>query len=327
MTQQYVSDNVSDRVRQQIMDRIHCYFYHSYDIGNRLKSQEKLTVNCINNESIDPDESKDINNKSWNGIQNILNNKRNKIKNVATLIHNRMNIKYNPFSDLLHVTDSNGSDNGKTSKSNKMYNFGFKFDYGYRLEDGLTRKPNYTHLREDYVSVSPKYSSLKQELITNEISLISAEQFHNEHKKAQMYFRSHYCRKAFTSRKWLDRYQDDPIQWVFSVEHILSLMIYCNYTELQCEFSKTFRENNGHKHNNFFWLGKNLKISVHKFGSQIRLDDKIQNGPLWMLYISEERKQAIAAGEVPRKISAFYHGINKRLSMPEYVGGFGYEMG
>ena len=45
-------------------------------------------------------------------------------------------------------------------------------------------------------------------------------------------------------------------------------MIYCNYDVLQYEFSKTYRESIS-KHNNFYHLGKYLKMAVRRFGTVI----------------------------------------------------------
>eukprot|EP01084_Bolivina_argentea_P215562 365976_1 len=85
------------------------------------------------------------------------------------------------------------------------------------------------------------------------------------------------------------------------MEYLLSLMIYCNYTNLQCEFSKTYRTGDRHKnnynynHDEFYHFGKNLKIAVHNFGTKIKCG----------------------------KINRFYHGLHKVLQFPMYNGEFG----
>eukprot|EP01084_Bolivina_argentea_P028948 53768_1 len=63
----------------------------------------------------------------------------------------------------------------------------------------------------------------------------------------------------------------------FTVQHLLSLMIYCNWTKLQYQFSKTYRQikcnetkhNVKKRHSNYFWLGKYLKDSVNRFGDRV----------------------------------------------------------
>ena len=40
-------------------------------------------------------------------------------------------------------------------------------------------------------------------------------------------------------------------------------MTYCNYTNFQHLFSKTYRENDGKDHTQFYWFGKLLKEAVN----------------------------------------------------------------
>eukprot|EP01084_Bolivina_argentea_P150799 263311_1 len=67
-------------------------------------------------------------------------------------------------------------------------------------------------------------------------------------------------------------------------------MVYCNFTELQYQFSKTYGDKESDSsHAEFFNLGKNLKIAVHKFGTEIREGN----------------------------IKTFYHGVGKLLLFDE----------
>eukprot|EP01084_Bolivina_argentea_P063831 116445_1 len=76
-----------------------------------------------------------------------------------------------------------------------------------------------------------------------------------------------------------------------TIEFILSMMIYCNFDSLQTEFSKTYRMYDGKMHCNFYFLGKNLKISVSTFGTYF-----FHNGD----------------------ITKLYHGIGEKLAFPTY---------
>eukprot|EP01084_Bolivina_argentea_P088710 160160_1 len=109
------------------------------------------------------------------------------------------------------------------------------------------------------------------------------EQFNNEYTKSSIKLQSNYCNQNFVE------YYSRKVNWKFSIQHLLSLMIYCNYTELQFELSKTYRENGGDNHTNFYFWGKYLKISVHRFNHE------------------------------NSKVSTFYHGIGKQLLWPQYV--------
>ena len=78
-----------------------------------------------------------------------------------------------------------------------------------------------------------------------------------------------------------------------NLEHILALMMYCNFTELQCHFSKTYRTDNGQKQAQFYHLGKLLKLTVHTFGLCC----------------------------LGRGFESFCHGIGEKLSFPMILTG------
>eukprot|EP01084_Bolivina_argentea_P212617 361351_1 len=68
-------------------------------------------------------------------------------------------------------------------------------------------------------------------------------------RKASILFNSKHCKSTY--RPFDDDYY---LQRHIGIEHLLSMMIYCNYTNLQYQFSKTYRENKGVNHNNFYWM-------------------------------------------------------------------------
>eukprot|EP01084_Bolivina_argentea_P279283 477447_1 len=82
-----------------------------------------------------------------------------------------------------------------------------------------------------------------------------------------------------------------------TTNHILSLMIYCNYDHLQYKFSMTYRDNIT-EHNNYYHLGYFLKFLVHEFGQSV-YDNSI--------HYLQRRPQ-------------YYHGISEQLVFPVAVG-------
>eukprot|EP01084_Bolivina_argentea_P319351 553917_1 len=145
------------------------------------------------------------------------------------------------------------------------YSFGKRFIYGY---PGENMHVSHGQTAEIF---SLKYKHLKEELLTNEIFVATTEQFKLEYRKAKMHLNSQYCRANFI--EWTQYRQNILIQtWKISVENILSLMFYCNYDRLQNELSKTYRESTDKfkNHKEFYHLGKMLKITVHKYGVEIR---------------------------------------------------------
>eukprot|EP01084_Bolivina_argentea_P311826 539809_1 len=79
-----------------------------------------------------------------------------------------------------------------------------------------------------------------------------------------------------------------------TLQHILSLLIYCNYTQLQYEFSKTYRMYEGRKHKHYYYLGKYLKMSCNTFG--------------------EFAMSAYKGYE-----HTFYHGVSQKLLFHRYI--------
>eukprot|EP01084_Bolivina_argentea_P065303 119028_1 len=216
---------------RQIIDKIHCYYCHCFDVGHRLSIKEKLIIN---------------NEINFNKTHNILQTKWKKLNNN---IHQPS--KYNQ----LNIESENKNNTHETITQDNIYKLGCLFDYE---ESGY------------YIPVRPKYSSLKDEIINNEISILTIEQFSTEYQKAIKNFVSYYRKQKYP---------------YFTIEYLLVLMIYCNYTKLQYEFSKTYREENGEKHSNFFWMGYLLKDVIDAYGT------KIYEGT----------------------INSFYHGIGKKL--------------
>eukprot|EP01084_Bolivina_argentea_P010114 18859_1 len=170
----------------------------------------------------------------------------------------------------------------------KRYSYGIQFEYGYEGDLGELWCYN-------AVPVCAKYSSLKEELLKNRIATLLAEQFNTEYEKAEIHFHSKYCKNRFGScTEKIQSYK--TIKYNLSMHHILSLMVYCNYTELQYKFSQSYRAKGAqYVHKNFYYLGKYLKIAVQKFGTLINKGN----------------------------IDSFYHGIGQRLLFPKYIDQYG----
>eukprot|EP01084_Bolivina_argentea_P125213 221869_1 len=245
--------------QMQILDKLHCYFEHCYDIGNKIPNKNNTNLQHTDRKDIDNDEITQILiNKQIKNQFDLLSNKPC-INNEE--LHDRLTNKYNQLNEYVCKPHANNDDY-------KTYKFGQQYLYGYN--DEFCR-----HGGVGAISVSQKYRSLKEELVSNDIFRMTVEQFGQEMTKAQIHFASYYRKKHYPK---------------MLIEYLLSLSIYCNYTELQYHFSKTYRENDS-THSNFFHFGKNLKISLHLLGTEIG------NG----------------------KLKRFYHGISEELTFPQIV--------
>eukprot|EP01083_Nonionella_stella_P025711 70828_1 len=235
----------------QILDKIHCYYSHCYDIGNKLTSKDHAIINEQKCEQID-DVDRLLRNQTIIPMKRIQKRIRQSCQHINGI--QQTSSKYNNQLIQPIIND-------------QMYSFGIEFCYGYDTE----------YNTENAIKIKAKYASLKHELTHNEISHINIEQFNVEYSKAQIHFNSHYRRKH-------------AMMGELKMHHLLALLIYCNYDFLQCEFSKTYRDNIS-EHNNFYYLGKYIKIAVHDFGENIG-----------------------------RKYKKLYHGVSKELLFPQIIG-------
>eukprot|EP01084_Bolivina_argentea_P024564 45765_1 len=197
------NQNNAERISYyQILDKIHTFFHHCHDIGNRLLIEEQNIINNQKKIKNDDISVHSINNKLIK-LHQILTKKRKTVRKYHKL-SNRMSIKYNQLNSPNHKN---------------MYCFGCEYRY-----DGTGEK-----YENNVLVINPKYSSLKEELTTNEIetATISVLQFNNIFLKAQVHFKTEFRKQNFTE---------------ISIQNLLSLMVYCNFDVLQYEFSKTYRE-------------------------------------------------------------------------------------
>ena len=164
-------------------------------------------------------------------------------------------------------------------KAAANFEIGHEFYYGFAAEECKSA-----------IMIDPKYTSLKEELISNNLCRLTAAQFNAEYLKAKLNYNSQYCRKRIHANEY-DVYKED---WEFLLQHVLVLQIYCNFTDLQYHFSKTYRQDDeGKDHTNFYFMGLYLKIATQIFGTLVSKGN----------------------------IKIFYHGMSEQLSFSHYFFG------
>eukprot|EP01084_Bolivina_argentea_P065304 119034_1 len=251
--------DVEDSVNIQCMDKLHCYIYHSND-GCQSRSDSRMSIN--------------------NQLQKPL-----KVRSNKSQFKILRSYKYNQFPKETKQTDQNVFHLGYAfsyNVKNKYYHTGDTIEsvteigkkmiiaaHGDKLNVEES-KTNYDCDRGVYPKrVRPKYHNLKQELINNKFVALTMLQFYSEYKKSQKHFNSRYCKSTlrnFNFRKDL------------SIEYVLSVMIYCNFTLLQYEFSKTYRDNKGNDHDEFYYFGKYINIMVNNYGTSVKQGDVFYHG-------------------------------------------------
>ena len=105
-------DQIKEIVTQQILDKIHCFYQHTFDIGYRLNSNERLKINQVQNEEIAQNKSVLYNQTLFNKHQ-----------------HHKQIMILNGNKASSHKHNQLYSTNDESTINNKMYSFGFKFKY------------------------------------------------------------------------------------------------------------------------------------------------------------------------------------------------------
>eukprot|EP01083_Nonionella_stella_P127809 387163_1 len=311
------SDTAGD-ARSQIMDTIHCYYQHCYDIGNRLSLEEQML--CENSgENID---NEFINHKIQN-VRKILQKKRKYPANMRmrynttykyeqlSLFMNQKTIKsakqcgecwkvktgrIDKTNGVFYCNscwntyggDQTNDESHENDIDSDTFHFGVKFEY-------KKEKNGYSHYdkNENVHRICRKYKSLKDEMLNNAVLTLNHNAFKQELSKAQMYFETAYCRQKYKK---------------MSLDQLLSSMIYCNYDTLQCLFSKTYRlsgenatghGNVSHQHSNFYHFGSNLTTAVHSFGTILNDNDRLYHG------ISQKMHFSYIVGSAGKGVSIY----------------------
>eukprot|EP01083_Nonionella_stella_P076490 208457_1 len=279
-----------------IYDKIHCYYMHSYDTGHRLTPKQRIEFEDVKDNEEDLEDVDFINKKLLRLKHILFKNKRAQFNDVVRNANNiyRGKVKCNQIiaiasKDAKHMYPikwNNPYDPTKWYKhctplvgKYKMYCLGDLLAYGRLDEVG----------NEVVLTVFPRYECVKQELLSNDVTtVLTAEQFNLEYQKALVHLNSAHCKKKFKSLHEFDTSKS-------SIELVLSLMIYCNYTALQEEFSWECRAvtlSTSHvKSVTFYHLGKNLKNIIRRAGTRIR------NGA----------------------VNTFYNGVRELLMFPELM--------
>eukprot|EP01084_Bolivina_argentea_P132863 234463_1 len=153
-----------------ILGKIHCYYLHCHDTGNRLTIQEKLSII----DSANQYKQYDIVNIRIKTLNQILSEKQQQINHSRIHVRAR---KYNVFPLQ------------KSSSTNKMYSVGVEFKYGYSNEIIINN--------DNYFPVDQKYSTLKEELLQNAIFTVSKDEYDTEYRKSQIHYNSKYRKEKY----------------------------------------------------------------------------------------------------------------------------------
>eukprot|EP01084_Bolivina_argentea_P298449 514300_1 len=297
----YKHNDVKEVICQQILDQMHAYIYHTYDVGFKLTQEEIYDSININDEYksvsvnhsdsdgyndntpfINSDDINDINIRNdthKQRIGRIIQRKKQQIRGLRSVRNNN-----NKFMSVVHKDEEQKNENKNKSKQKQndtkdvVYSFGVRYYYDdeFNNED-LDVNYNIGKVYKDYF-VESKYDNLKDELLNNKNVCISDIDYKDLLMKGRYYIRTPHVRKNCGN---------------ITPEHLICVQIYTNFDKLQYEYTKTYRkisddesdEDMKNRHAEFANLGRVLRETVEKHG--VTIEDA--------------------------STKTFYHGINRPL--------------
>eukprot|EP01084_Bolivina_argentea_P058563 106940_1 len=166
-----------------------------------------------------------------------------------------------------HLVDDEKKEN---NLQQDVYSFGQQFFYW-----------NYSKNHKWFVK--QKYNDLKDELLHNDIYKIDPFIWNLEYQTALNKLSNDETVKSLKSNsEFKDKY-DIEANMVITINHLLSILCYCNTNELQNRFSATYRRFNNtnesddelkKRHRNYYHFGKLLRETVEVFG-QVIVEDEL----------------------------------------------------
>eukprot|EP01084_Bolivina_argentea_P092294 166067_1 len=279
----------------QIMDKIHCFFVHSFDIGRRLRRDEKDIIYASINkpETINESLGESV---SLQLLTALLCPKHELLYN--TVETKQDDAQCNKFCTNLGIVPNMTEEKQNVAEQiNDQYSVGIRFWYWEM--DYLSRVPdkddvyNFGYKNKDWY-VPKKFGKFKDELLNNDIVQINVKQFINEINKASLHVNSRHCKNMEPD---YPRFHDLTYGYIVDIpiqtEHLLAVMVYCNYDTLQRKFCETMRRTHFNeavqsvidRHKHFHNLGRLLREAIELHGTRTCNGD----------------------------IHQFYHGISKQL--------------
>eukprot|EP01084_Bolivina_argentea_P227991 385151_1 len=283
----------------QMFDKVHCHFLHSYDIGYRLMLQDWQQLQII-------DEEEDTYNVSH------LNTKLIKMKQMMTDQH-RLHAK------ISHNNSWKKFNQIQQNSVIKFPNFSFGELFYYWREYNITARDQMHrgYLYRDWY-IKSKYKSLKEE-VTN--SNINIDQWTSEIHKAKLHQQTRFCKKELLANtsmiKTLHSTSSYGIQdgSPITVNHLVCVIIYCAYTNFSYQFSKTFRrlddndKNDKLQNNRYSLQSGSLRTTLSE--SDHLLKKRHSNFAHFAKYLVETVK--LFSVGVYDKITTLYHGIDREM--------------
>eukprot|EP01084_Bolivina_argentea_P012780 23922_1 len=328
---------------RDIMDTLHCYLCHLYDLGLRVKMSDNIQV------MVDTLNEADCFDAHFDNMHTVISAKQNEVKQMKGIDQNTVNnskfiindkqssnetfldrlfqfmmnagIEKTNLNQLKSIIneDEHDSDSLKNVfeqeyeiivdfipceyyqpikqylRSCKISASSFSIGYIFYYWDiyqskNISNEKQRVGNKNDHSGYQPyelfikaKYESIKDEMLHNEILPLEIVELQKSTYKALEYEHADVVRQIKSDEKTeMTHHYGIKANTPLSFKHILSIILYCDWTELCKVFSSTFRESKPHetissvkKRNSEFAIwSKTLRETIEYFGQQGYKPDK-----------------------------------------------------
>ena len=140
----------------------------------------------------------------------------------------------------------------------------------------------------DYTTQKPSFESMRDEMLRNEIHTMTMDEWTNNLMQSLTHWESD---KVKVDGKYR-AIRTDPRYGIvegqdIGIENVVAILIYCNFDDLQREFSRTFRSMEEddtedvivERHcRNYYWLGRALFVAIHFYGERMKPSTAVWHG-------------------------------------------------
>eukprot|EP01084_Bolivina_argentea_P091921 165434_1 len=271
-------NDINEIITQQLMDKIHSHYFHSFHLGCKITEQERKSILCDHDTNTCDDEKKqfvaDNFDANLHALDKLLGHKKR--RHTESMKNQRNSNKF-----LINV-----------SNTKQIYGFGRRFFYWdhyknnnetdddayYGSGSNFAASPdaNYGFKLKDWYILA-RYNTFKEELLQNELCCITSIAWDILESKAIIHINTDRCKKTgFCARGASAICYDMVYRQSIKTDHFIAIMIYCNFDQLQQVFSGTFRYLNENesdsslkkRHANYYFLAKNLRELIECFGTE-----------------------------------------------------------
>eukprot|EP01083_Nonionella_stella_P019283 53597_1 len=249
--QMYFDDHDRCVAQQQLLDRIHSYYFHSFDIGHKMKQKEKEQI-------VSETDAKTLIHKPKQYVSGSAEPSNKFIVNIDE-VQNKYSYGWRYYYWTYFKNNVMTNDPTKRTAWRFAANIDPNTGNGARLCDWY---------------IEPKFLNLKDELLHNAICTIGSHKWGSLMHKGMCHQKTERCRAMRCIRSDTAKYYDMKCNTPFAITHVLSMMVYCNMDGLSAKFTQTFRflhlkescEHLKKRHSNYCWMGRYLRECVECFG-------------------------------------------------------------